>query len=201
MRVTLWKKRLKRIRPLLDDKILTDWNGMMIAALAKAAAAFQEPKYVARAERAWQFIQSTMITSRGELLHRYRDSEASIHGFLDDYAALAFGLFELYQATGEQEYLVHSTKLTELLLEKFEDEKGGLYQTEILREATPFSRQKQVYDGAIPSGNSIGGRDDDEARYALATQGDDGIRTTRVTCFWQADQLLLCRIYLATDGA
>ncbi len=155
MRVTLWKKRLKRIRPLLDDKILTDWNGMMIAALAKAAAAFQEPKYVARAERAWQFIQSKMITSSGELLHRYRDSEASIHGFLDDYAALAFGLFELYQATGEQEYLIHSTKLMELLLEKFEDEKGGLYQTEILREATPFSRQKQVYDGAIPSGNSM----------------------------------------------
>ncbi|MBK9248067.1 MAG: thioredoxin domain-containing protein [Ignavibacteria bacterium] len=155
IRSTLSKERTKRIHPIVDDKILTDWNGMMIAALAKAACAFQEPKYLLRAEKAWNFLSSKMLTSDGELLHRYRDNDASITGFLDDYAAIAFGLFEMYQAGGKREYLDISTKLSERLLAKFEDEKGGFHQVEKHSEDTPFTGQKIIYDGAYPSGNSM----------------------------------------------
>ncbi len=155
IRLKLWTEREKRVHPLLDDKILADWNGMMIAAFAKAGAAFQNIKFTEYAEAAWQYIQATMVDSEGRLLHRSRNNESAIRAFLDDYSALAFGLFELYQTTGKIKYLIESTRLTDEAIVMFEDEKGGFLQAERGNEATPFSGQKQVYDGATPSGNSM----------------------------------------------
>ena len=156
IRTTLWKARQKRVRPLLDDKILTDWNGMMIAALAKASAAFGDSRYAERAAKAWEFVESTLLHADGrEVLHRYRDDEAAIRGLLDDYAALGFGVYELYQATGNRRYLDATIILAEQVRDKFEDEHGGFFLTEMQHEATPFTGQKQVYDGATPSGNSM----------------------------------------------
>jgi uncharacterized protein YyaL (SSP411 family) len=155
IRVKLWKKRKERIHPLLDDKILTDWNGMMIAAYSKAAAAFQEPNYSIKAETAWQFISTKLMRSDGRLLHRFRNNEAAIPAFLDDYVAVGFGLFELYQATGNEKYLLECIRITDKAIALFEDENGGFFQSERGTEDTPFSNHKQVYDGAIPSGNSM----------------------------------------------
>lgn len=155
IRIKLWEKREVRVHPLLDDKILADWNGMMIAAFAKAGAAFQNPNFTESAERAWKYIQSTMIDSNGGLLHRSRNNKSAIPAFLDDYSALAFGLFELYQTTGKYEYIEECTRLTEETVKLFEAENGGFLQTKKGNDATPFSGQKQVYDGAIPSGNSM----------------------------------------------
>lgn len=155
IRIKLWSTREKRVHPLLDDKILADWNGMMIAAFAKAGAAFQNSNFTECAERAWRYIQSKMIDSRGGLLHRIRNNNAAIPAFLDDYSALAFGLFELYQTTGRYEFLEECIHLTEDAVELFEAENGGYFQSKKGKDATPFSGQKQVYDGAIPSGNSM----------------------------------------------
>lgn len=155
IRAILHNKRNQRVHPFLDDKILADWNGMMIAAFAKAAAAFQVHAYNNCAETAWKYIQTKMVNENGRLLHRSRNNETAIPAFLDDYSGLAFGLFELYQSTGNIEYLNESRRLTEEAKVLFEDENGGFFQSEILNNATPFSTQKQVYDGATPSGNSM----------------------------------------------
>ncbi len=155
IREILLKKRRKRVHPFLDDKILADWNGMMIAAFAKAAAVFQKQSYNMYAETSWRYISKKMINDNGRLLHRARNEETAIPAFLDDYSALAFALFELYETTGNDEYLSESKRLTEEAKKLFEDENGGFFQSEIHNEATPFTGQKQVYDGAVPSGNSM----------------------------------------------
>ncbi|MDP1995213.1 MAG: thioredoxin domain-containing protein, partial [Ignavibacteria bacterium] len=95
----LFEEREKRIHPHKDDKILTDWNGLMIAALAKAGAVFEEEKFVRFAESAVRFILDNLKTGDGLLLHRFRDDEAAINGNLDDYAFIIFAFLELYDAT------------------------------------------------------------------------------------------------------
>ena len=94
----LLEARNKRKRPLRDDKILTDWNGLMIAALAKGFQTFGEEKYLKVAEKAADFILKTLYNPGKRLLHRYRDGEAGILGTVDDYAFLIHGLLELYEA-------------------------------------------------------------------------------------------------------
>ena len=91
--------REKRVHPHKDDKILTDWNGLMIAALANGARVLDEPAYANAAARAVDFILGNMTDSEGRLLHRYRDGEAAIAGNLDDYAFLIHGMLELYETT------------------------------------------------------------------------------------------------------
>ncbi len=147
--------RSKRIRPHLDDKILTDWNGLMIAALAKASRAFNNEEYLELAEKAVKFIGDTMRTEDGRVLHRYREGEAVIHGFLDDYAFLSWGLLELYYATYKTEYLIDASEYMQILLDYFWDkENGGFFFTDIEAEDL-LTRQIDAYDGAIPSGNSV----------------------------------------------
>jgi len=154
-RYKLFSLREKRVHPYKDDKILTDWNGLMIAALAKGAKAFNEPKYVDSARRAVDFILNRMRTSDGRLLHRYRDGEAGIQANVDDYAFLIWGLFELYEASFDTNYLKTALDLNNQLVKYFWDEKsGGFYFTPHDGEAL-LVRQKEIYDGAIPSGNSV----------------------------------------------
>jgi len=147
--------REKRIHPHKDDKVLTDWNGLMISALAKGAQAFNEPKYAEAAGRAVDFILNNMRRTDGRLLHRYRDGEAGIQAHLDDYAFLIWGLIELYEATFDVKYLKTALDLNNDLIKHFWDDKsGGFYFTPDDGEDL-IVRQKEVYDGAIPSGNSV----------------------------------------------
>ncbi len=151
----LFARRSQRPHPHKDDKILTDWNGLMIAALAKGAQALDRPDYAEAARRAADVILATMQTEDGRLLHRYRDGEAAIPAHIDDYAFLIWGLLELYEATFEGRYLRVALSLNDVLLEHFwDDENGGFYVTADDAEAL-LVRQKEIYDGAAPSGNSV----------------------------------------------
>ena len=147
--------REKRIHPHKDEKILTDWNGLMIAALAKGAQVFDEPRYASAARRAADFILKNVRTSQGRLLHRYREGEAALTAHVDDYAFLIYGLLELYEATFEVYYLETALGLTKDLVRHFWDhENGGFYFTANDGERI-LVRQKEIYDGAVPSGNSV----------------------------------------------
>ena len=126
VRRQLEKIRAQRPRPLLDDKILTDWNGLMIAALARAGRAFSRDEYADAAERAARFLLSTMHQPEGGLLHRYRAGEAGIPGLLDDYAFLAFGLTELYQTTFDPAWLAEAIELHRATRDRFESATGRL---------------------------------------------------------------------------
>ncbi|HME44829.1 MAG TPA: thioredoxin domain-containing protein [Syntrophorhabdales bacterium] len=153
-RTKLFEARRTRIHPLKDDKVLTDWNGLMIAALAKGAQALTEPAYGDAAVKAADFILERMRGKDGRLLHRFREGEASIQGNLDDYAFVIWGLLELYELTFEAIYLQHASGLTADLITHFWDtEQGGFFFTPDDGEAL-LMRKKEIYDGAIPSGNS-----------------------------------------------
>lgn len=147
--------RKRRINPGKDDKILTDWNGLMIAALAKGAQAFDEPGYAKTARHALDFILKNMQRPDGRLLHRYRDGQAAVPAYLDDYAFLIWGLLELYEAAFEASYIKIALDLNRDLLMHFWDERrSGFYFTADDSEGL-FVRQKEIYDGAVPSGNSV----------------------------------------------
>lgn len=154
-REKLFTVREKRVHPHKDDKILTDWNGLMIAALSKGAQAFHEPAYEGAARRAAEFILAKMRDTNGRLYHRYRDGEAAIPAFLDDHAFLSWGLMELYEATFDSGYLRRAIELNDVMLEHFWDpENGGFYFSADNAEGM-LVRKKELYDGAIPSGNSV----------------------------------------------
>ena len=161
MRRKLFAARETRIRPSRDDKILTDWNGLMIAAFAKAAQALQgheslrDREYASAAKRAANFLLEKMRSAEGRLLHRYFGSRPGIEGKLDDYAFLVWGLIELYEAIFDIKYLKAALELNQIMLRHFWDEKqGGLFFTPDDGEAL-LIRPKEFYDGAVPSGNSV----------------------------------------------
>ena len=153
-RQRLFNEREKRIHPHKDRKILTSWNGLMIAALAKAASVLENEEYLNTAKNAFNVIILKMMKDK-TLLHSFCDGEAKIAAHLDDYAFLIWGLLELYEATFEIKYLKSAIDFNEYLLKHFGDEKdGGFYFTSLLGEKL-LVRQKEIYDGAIPSGNSV----------------------------------------------
>ena len=155
IRQRLFNYREKRVRPHKDDKKLTDWNGLMIAALAKGAKAFSKPKYLKIAQNATNFIIQNLKKEDGGLLHRYREEKAEIEGFLTDYAFFIWGLLEMFEATFNNKYLEIALELNEFLLKHFwDDHIGGFYFTSESNEEL-LTRQKEIYDGAIPSGNSV----------------------------------------------
>ncbi len=151
----LFEKREERVHPGKDDKILTDWNGLMIAALAKAARVFGGDEYKKAAERAAEFILKRLVLDRERIIHRYRDGEAAITGFLDDYVFFIWGLIELYETTFNVKYLNRALEFTQYMITHFwDDDDGGFYSTSDEAEKL-FVRQKISYDGAIPSGISV----------------------------------------------
>ncbi len=153
-RQKLFEARSKRVPPLKDDKILTDWNGLMIAAIAKAYKVLKVPEYLDAAERAIKFIDGN-LTKGSKLYHRYRDNEAAIEANLDDYCFLTWGLIELYEATFKTKYLKRALELTNDMIKYFWDtDNGGFYFTPSDRKEL-IVRQKEIHDGAIPSGNSV----------------------------------------------
>ncbi len=154
-RVRLFEARRKRVPPLKDDKILTDNNGLMIAAMAIAGRVLEDDNYTDAAERAAQFIRGSLTDGDGRLVHRYRDGAAGIPGMVDDYAFMIWGLLELHETTEDDSHLEWALKLNEQLLEHFWDnDSGGFYQTPDDGEKL-LVRRKEIYDGAIPSGNSV----------------------------------------------
>ncbi|MFH1754804.1 MAG: thioredoxin domain-containing protein, partial [Candidatus Latescibacterota bacterium] len=154
IRQALFAGREKRVHPYKDDKILTDWNGLMIAALAKAARAFAEPRYAAGASRAAEFILKRHHGKQG-LQHRYRDGEWGIDPNIDDYAFLIWGLLELHETTFDAGYLTSALDLTGVLFEHFWDGDGGGFFFASDESEKLLVRNKEIYDGAVPSGNSV----------------------------------------------
>jgi len=150
----LFIEREKRIHPLKDTKILTDWNSLVIVAFCKAARAFNIDRYKEIAEKSANFILSTMIKD-GFLHHRFKDNEVAIKGNINDYAFFIWALIELYQTTFEIKYLENALKLQNIMIDEFWDnENFGFFFTPISGEEL-IVRQKEIFDGAIPSGNSV----------------------------------------------
>src|SRR5215472_713147 len=155
VRQELFAYREKRLHPHKDDKILTDWNGLMIAAFAKAAQAFDEPTYAEAARHAADFIQKHLRSPEGRLLHRYRDGQAAVPAHLDDYAFLVWGMIELYETSFDVKDLQAALDLNREVIQHFwDDKRGGFYFTADDAEDL-LVRQKEIYDGAVPSGNSV----------------------------------------------
>ncbi|MCW4045891.1 MAG: thioredoxin domain-containing protein [Candidatus Bathyarchaeota archaeon] len=154
-RKMLFESRKTRVHPIKDDKVLTDWNGLMIAALAKAYQVFGKKEYLQAAEKAADFLLSQMKQENGKLYHRYAKGEKAVDGFLDDYAFLVWGLIEIHQANFKTGYLQEAHELSKTMIKQFLDEKNsGFYFT--AENAEYFiHRKKETYDGALPSGNSV----------------------------------------------
>jgi uncharacterized protein YyaL (SSP411 family) len=154
IRNRLLAERQNRLRPQRDEKILTDWNGLMIAALAGSSRAFGKPEYFRAAETAMRFILDRMRLSDGGLLHRYCDGEAAITAFADDYAFIIRALIELYGTSFDPAWLEEALALNRYLSRHFSDiHKDGFYSTSDKGE-TLIARTKEIYDGALPSCNS-----------------------------------------------
>ncbi len=154
VRLRLLAAREKRVRPGRDDKILTDWNGLMIAALARAARVLDEPRYLEAAESAIGFIRSRLRTADGRLLHRFCKGEAAMTANLDDYAFLIWGLIEAYEAGFNAGDLGEALALHGVVDGHFRDPDGGFFSTPDDGEELLF-RQKEGHDGAVPSGNAV----------------------------------------------
>jgi uncharacterized protein YyaL (SSP411 family) len=153
---TLLAARSKRPRPHLDDKVLTSWNGLMISAFAKGGAVLEEPRYAAAARRAAEFLIDRMYSPEsGILLRRYREGDAAIPGFLDDYALFAQALLDLYEAQFDRRHLDLALKLTAKQRELFEDTARGAFFSSVEGDSELVLRAKEDYDGAEPSGNSV----------------------------------------------
>ncbi|HXE79521.1 MAG TPA: thioredoxin domain-containing protein [Vicinamibacterales bacterium] len=165
-RLTLFSARLARPRPHLDDKVLTAWNGLMIAAFARGARVLRASalggspetaaELLAAARRAAAFLRRTMWDEgRKRLLRRYRDGEAAIAGYAEDYACLVFGLLELFQADGDIAWLEWALALQERQDELFGDPGGGWFST-TGDDPSVLIRLKEDYDGAEPAASSLG---------------------------------------------
>jgi uncharacterized protein len=152
----LLEARSKRVRPHLDDKVLTSWNGLMISAFALGGAVLGEARYADAARRAAEFLIGRMYDPKtGVLLRRYRQGEAAIPGFLDDYAMFAQGLLDLYEAQFDLRHLELAVRLTEKQAELFEDRERGGFFSSAEGDESLVMRVKEDYDGAEPSGNSV----------------------------------------------
>ena len=151
----LFGVRKKRIHPLKDDKVLTNWNGLMIAAFAMGARILNLPEYTIVAEKSVAFIIGNMMDEKGRLFHRYRDGEVAIPATAEDYAFFTHGLLELYGTTFNPSYLESAIQLTDIMISDFLDtDAGGFYLTQETANDLPL-RPKELYDGAIPSANSV----------------------------------------------
>ena len=150
----LFEHRERRVHPYKDDKILTSWNGLMIAALARGGRVLKNQDYTRASERAADFILKKLRNKEGRLLARYRDGDAAILAYADDYAFMIWGLLELYEAAYQPCYLEEALSLNDDLLKHFwDDENGGLFLYGDDGEQL-IVRPKEIYDGATPSANS-----------------------------------------------
>jgi uncharacterized protein YyaL (SSP411 family) len=150
----LLAEREKRARPGRDDKILADWNGLTIAALARASAVFDAPDFLAAAEAAFAFVAANLRDANGDLLHAWRDGRAGAAGLLDDYAAMARAALSLFEATGTPAYLAHAEAWADSALKLFGDGDGGFFMSADGGDRL-IVRPRPPHDGATPSGASL----------------------------------------------
>ena len=155
LRYKIYKSRENRVHPQKDDKILTDWNGLMISALARAGSVIKNDKYILAAQNSADFLIEKLISKEGVLLKRYRKGFSGIEGMIEDYAFFIWGLIDLYQITFNDKYINLAIQLSDYQIKHFWDyDNHGFYFTSSLSESL-IVRSKEVYDGAIPSGNSV----------------------------------------------
>lgn len=147
--------RKERVAPRTDDKILTDWNALIIAAFAYAAGTFDNGEYLGKAEKAAEFILHRLKDPDGRLLHRYRNGEAGIEGMAADHVYLAWGLLELYAASFKPEYLEKAREFMDKLEQGFRDRRSGGYYTAPEGSGDLIVRQKDLADSVLPSANSV----------------------------------------------
>jgi uncharacterized protein len=150
----LFQEREKRIKPFRDEKIITSWNGLMLSGLAEAIKISPRQSYLDTANRTLQFFFSKMFRD-GHLLHTYKDGTAKLLGYLDDYAFMAVGLLDLYEATFDRAQLARAIELADTMVSEFWDEKDGAFFYTGKSHEQLISRAKPVFDASIPSGNSM----------------------------------------------
>jgi uncharacterized protein YyaL (SSP411 family) len=149
----LLKEREKRIKPGRDEKILASWNGLMLSSLAQAASILHRRDYLNAAIANGSFLLCSM-TAEGYIMHTYKDKQAKIDGFLDDYALVIDGLLDLHQATFQGKWLKEAIRLTDIMVEEFWDESARMFFDTGKRHQPLFIRPKNIHDGAMPSGPS-----------------------------------------------
>ncbi len=150
----LFQEREKRLKPFRDEKILTSWNGLMLSGLAEALKISPHPSYLEAANRTVDFILTKMFRD-GRLLHTYKSGTGKILGYLDDYAFLAWGLLDLFEATVNRAHLDRASELAEIMLHEFWDEAGGGFFYTGRSHERLIAQSKPIFDGSIPSGNAV----------------------------------------------
>lgn len=188
----LYAARTQRVHPGLDDKILTSWNGMMLASLAEAARVLQRNDYRDAAVRCAEFLLRELRMEGNRLLRTYKDGRAKINGYLEDYANLIDGLLELYQTTFAVQWFTAARDLCDYALEHFAAEDGGFFDTSDEHEAL-IVRPRNVQDNATPSGNAMMAKQllrlaayTGDARYDQAAEGTLRLLTEALRQFPQA---------------
>ena len=154
MKQKLYTIREQRVHPGLDDKILTAWNGMMLASLAEGARVLDRADYREVAVRNGEFLLRELMTEDGRLLRTYKAGERKINGYLEDYANLIDGLLELYQTTFDERWFVEARRLADVVLERFMADDGGFFDTSDDHERL-IVRPRNMQDNATPSGNNL----------------------------------------------
>lgn len=155
VRPLVYQARLQRVPPSLDDKVITAWNGMMIGTMAEAARVLGNQRYLDAAQRAADFLLTTLAQPGNRLLRTYREGKAHLQACLEDYAYLAEALIDLYEAGASERYLHEAVSLAERILEDFSDrEHGGFFTTATDHESL-ILRSREGPDGATPSGNAV----------------------------------------------
>jgi len=168
-RASLFGHREKRPRPARDDKVLADWNGLAIAALARAAAVFRQPEFLAAARAAYRSVVAKLADGEGRLGHAWRGGRVGAPGILDDYAAMIRAALALFQASGDPQDLRAATRWAELALDLFGAPDGSLYMTARDSDEGLIVRPRPPHDGAVPSGASL--MAEAIARLACLTDG------------------------------
>jgi uncharacterized protein YyaL (SSP411 family) len=151
-RALLFELRESRPKPGRDDKVLADWNGLMIVALARAAAVFQAPHFLGAARAAYAFVDKTLRDEKGRLIHAWREGRIGAAGMLDDHSSMARAALALFEATGERVYLDAAAALTRTAQELFGDSDGSFFITARDAADVPGARPRHPHDGATPSG-------------------------------------------------
>jgi uncharacterized protein YyaL (SSP411 family) len=154
-RARLLAVRDQRVRPGKDDKILVNWNGLMIDALARAAGVLDDERYLHAAQRATTFLLAEVRGEDGRLLHTYRSGSAKFNAYLDDYAYLANALVSLYEADFNERWIDEAVALAEYMLEHFHDPHAGAFFYTADDHEQLIARQKDFQDSSVPSGNGM----------------------------------------------
>jgi uncharacterized protein YyaL (SSP411 family) len=150
----LLKERSKRVRPGLDDKILTAWNALMLKAYVDAYRAFGEDRFLQRALKSADFLTKHLISSEGEIKRNYKNGKTTISGFLDDYSFTIEAFIALYQATFNEQWLVQAKELTDYTIQRFYNLNTGLFYYTNINDAPLIARKTETSDNVIPSSNS-----------------------------------------------